>query len=169
MSTLALRTFIRRCDQQALVLTSRLPAGLRPLVVGLSVAGHPVTVALALALIALSRQPHAARLAVLGLLALPLSALLKQWFRRLRPATARALGLYNYSFPSGHSYSAVIAAGCFTRLAPAPVVWATAIAGILIASGVGLSRVYLGAHHATDVIAGWAAGLAVVGIIIGLT
>ena len=62
-----------------------------------------------------------------------------------------------YSFPSGHSSNSAILfgslAGVYRRLAPAAV---------LVPLLVGLSRVMLGVHYPTDVLAGWASGILVV-------
>ena len=95
---------------------------------------------------------------------LAISQALKGVFGRERPPEIyRASEILNASFPSGHALlSAVVfltlgamlsqaAKGRATRI----YVMATAIAVVLI---VGVTRVYLGVHWATDVLAGWAAG-----------
>jgi undecaprenyl-diphosphatase len=57
------------------------------------------------------------------------------------------------SFPSGHASAAFFAAALLRDGAPAPLVYAAAV---VVAS----SRVHVGMHHASDVIAGAALGAA---------
>jgi undecaprenyl-diphosphatase len=99
---------------------------------------------------------------------LPLSAIAKRLWRRVRPETAAALGLHNYSFPSGHAYGSTLIIGLLVVLAAlAGGVW-WALAGFLVALiiSVGISRVYLGAHYPSDVVAGWLLGLVVLGLVV---
>ena len=67
-----------------------------------------------------------------------------------------------FSFPSAHSASAValyvmlaVIAGSALRGRVRDSAWAVAIA---LALAIGVSRVYLGAHYPTDVLAGWLTG-----------
>jgi len=97
----------------------------------------------------------AAQLVLTSVIGIALYKLLKKRFVRERPYIAHAaieLGtapLDRYSFPSGHTLHAV----CFTMLATAHV---PELAPILVpfAVLVGASRVVLGLHYPTDVIAG---------------
>ena len=68
-----------------------------------------------------------------------------------------------YSFPSGHSSSAVAAYGSLAaHEKKRKLLWALAF---LLPLLVGFSRVYVGAHYPTDVLCGWALGLLVVLVI----
>jgi len=93
-----------------------------------------------------------------------LSLGLKQFFHRERPGIVPYLStVYTQSFPSGHSMlSAAIYLTLGALLARTVKDRATRIYCVLVASMltglVGISRVYLGVHYPTDVLAGWAAG-----------
>jgi len=95
-----------------------------------------------------------------------LNGLLKDVFERERPHLAMRLTEVNStSFPSGHAMdSAVIyltLAALLARLVE-PLALKLYFLGlaVLLTFVVGLSRVYLGVHYPSDVLAGWAAGLA---------
>ena len=92
--------------------------------------------------------------------------LLKAAFGRMRPEAAYAEMLVRgLSFPSGHAGNAAIvfltlgALLASTRVRPAERAYILAMAS-LMALLVGTSRVMLGVHWATDVLAGWAFGAA---------
>lgn len=95
---------------------------------------------------------------------LGVGSFLKLIIRRERPLTeyAENLVLRTNSFPSGHSSGSMVAYGLLAYLSwnllpqPWSYISATALACLIIA--IGVSRVYLGAHYPTDVLAGWLLG-----------
>jgi undecaprenyl-diphosphatase len=94
-----------------------------------------------------------------------LNVTLKMTFKRARPTPFFDLTApETYSFPSGHSLGSAcffggLAALLTTRIKNRRVrlaVWILCTAMFLL---IGLSRIYLGVHHTTDVIAGFVAAL----------
>ena len=106
--------------------------------------------------------------------AVVLNELLKLHFHRARPSVPWAIGdEHTYSFPSGHALFAVTLYGLLAYLAlrrGASVrrrvsVLATAV---VMVTGIGLSRIYLGEHFPTDIAAGYTTGLIWVAALIGM-
>jgi undecaprenyl-diphosphatase len=97
---------------------------------------------------------------------LAISQMLKTVFGRDRPPDAyRAVEVLNQSFPSGHAVlSAVVFLTLGAMLARAEESWRLRVyvlsVAILIAVLIGLTRIHLGVHWATDVLGGWCAGAA---------
>jgi undecaprenyl-diphosphatase len=95
-----------------------------------------------------------------------LNVLLKAVFARPRPDVAlRLTEVDSMSFPSGHAMDSAIIyltlAALLTRLVqPAPLKLYLLGLALLITLLIGLSRIYLGVHYPSDVLAGWVAGLA---------
>jgi undecaprenyl-diphosphatase len=94
-----------------------------------------------------------------------LNQLLKFHFVRQRPdLKAALLDALGYSFPSGHAMSGTIILGALAYLAARSVrewvIKSAALSGLAtLALAIGISRLYLGVHWASDVGAGFAAGL----------
>ena len=112
------------------------------------------------------RRRTVALLAVAVSGGLLLSTLFKRGFDRPRPELVPyGAEVYTASFPSGHSMMAAIVwltlAALMARSEPraAAKAWIMGVAG-LVTVAVGLSRIYLGVHWPSDVLAGWTAGAA---------
>jgi membrane-associated phospholipid phosphatase len=86
--------------------------------------------------------------------------------QRPRPPAGLALDSFGgYAFPSGHATDAaavygmlaVLLAATFTRRSGKVAVW---VAAVVLIGTIGVSRIYLGGHWLTDVLAGFALGTA---------
>lgn len=89
-----------------------------------------------------------------------LNELLKGWFHRDRPTSA-LIHQYGLSFPSGHAMMSVAFFGCLAWIAVQHGwYWGWAVALGVFTVLIGLTRIYLHVHYPTDVVAGFAAGLA---------
>lgn len=83
------------------------------------------------------------------------SKIIKESVNRLRPfieisnLNIKKIGIDEYSFPSGHTTAAFSMAVTSSLFFPN-----IAILAIFLASCVGISRIYLGVHYPTDVLAG---------------
>jgi undecaprenyl-diphosphatase len=95
-----------------------------------------------------------------------INLVLKNAFDRARPDEAlRLVAVHSSSFPSGHAMAASIfyltTGALLARMAKRRREKLYAVAASMLFTGlVGFSRVYLGVHYPTDVLAGWAAGTA---------
>ena len=93
--------------------------------------------------------------------------LLKWLVHRQRPEEIFALvSRIDYSFPSAHALMATLFYGMIAYMITRHIKslwgkWIVSIIATCIMVGVGLSRVYLGVHWASDVVAGWLAGGAI--------
>jgi undecaprenyl-diphosphatase len=104
-------------------------------------------------------------IAVVGAMALNFAA--KTIFGRARPDLWVSLAPESdYSFPSGHAMGSMAVVVALATLAwNTRWRWPVVIVGGLFVVMVGLSRIYLGVHYPSDVLAGWLASLAwVVGV-----
>lgn len=101
-------------------------------------------------------ERRAAYLLVAGSLSAELlSELLKTLFHRPRPEVFFGLPpAVTYSFPSGHAFVPVVFFGLLAGILETGPAGRAAV--VVLAALIGLSRVYLGYHYPSDVVAGWA-------------
>jgi undecaprenyl-diphosphatase len=113
----------------------------------------------------MTRKGHAALLVLVAVVGGVLVSQTMKWaYARPRPELVpHGTEIYTASFPSGHSMMSAIvyltlgALLARTQSVPSVKVYILAIA-VFLTLLVGISRVYLGVHWPTDVLAGWALG-----------
>ncbi|QEQ97879.1 phosphatase PAP2 family protein [Neptunomonas concharum] len=96
---------------------------------------------------------------IVYLLELPLYLLLKNTIRRCRPSELAGVDALiqpsdKFSFPSGHSAAAFVFATLLVQFYPQLFFLAYSVAALI-----GLSRVMLGVHYPSDIVAGAALGV----------
>ena len=137
---------------------------------GLSFAGSTISLTIAtivvVAVLVIRKHRREATLFAITMIgAALLNVTLKLTFKRPRPVPFFNLTApESYSFPSGHSLSSAVFFGALAAMLATRVkskraraaIWIVAAAMFLL---IGLSRIYLGVHYTTDVIAGFAAAL----------
>jgi membrane-associated phospholipid phosphatase len=139
-----------------------------------------------LLLLVWGKWTRAALLAGAVAIAQVMSSVLKAVFQRPRPPridmVIKEPG--SYSFPSGHAFLSAVFIGLLVFLAfrwldahPRPPSSRAAtvglretilVAAVAVAALVGLSRVYLGVHWTSDVLAGWCFGAAWLTVVLGV-
>ena len=89
-----------------------------------------------------------------------LNQVVKFLFQRPRPTISHLVLQGGYSFPSGHSMASTICYGgiafliiCLTKRKW--IKWLACLFAIILVSIIGLSRIYLGVHFPSDVLAGF--------------
>lgn len=158
-----------RLDEAAYVLiVEHLRAGwLTPIMESISALASPVILMVMLLLIvafAPGRRPGACCALNLALVVV-LNQVLKFIVQRPRPEGFRLTAETGFSFPSGHSMVAMAFFGLliwmvwrYERDRAVRIGCSVALAVLIVA--VGVSRIYLGVHYASDVVAGFCASLA---------
>lgn len=93
-----------------------------------------------------------------------LNLLLKIFFARPRPTLMPLVIERSYSFPSGHSMNSLVfymmlSYFVYRNTKNVKLTALISIFSLIIVGLIGLSRVYLGAHYPSDVLAGYATGI----------
>jgi undecaprenyl-diphosphatase len=171
-----MREIIDTFDKKLISIIMYLPASWHGFFLIITSLGDPiVTVGIGIAIAFFGFIQQNMRLALSGSMvwvALIAGSGLKLLFERQRPLTEYAanLQIHTYSFPSGHSSGSVVAYGLVAyicwHILPQPWGWIIAILAMILIVSIGMSRIYLGAHFPSDVLAGWILGCIALSIII---
>ncbi len=156
-------------DQSILLYLRSLHTPLRDrLMLGLTFLGEPnllliLSVSLGIMLWVRKHRSEATTIAVTGAGAIALNLLLKTLFARARPQLwERTVDVRFYSFPSGHAMISMVIYGLLGYFLGSRFPkqrWLIYSLTVVLVAAIGFSRLYLGVHWPTDVIAGYAAGL----------
>ncbi len=169
----ALHSFDRVVDNWVMAL----PRWLKPLMQLFTLIGQPpFTVGVAAAVLGYGfalGKPHYELAGLVALVTLAIVSLLKLALRRARPRNnySKKMLIKTFSFPSGHAAGSLVsflmAALIIANKWPDLVVaaWTIALVGCFF---IALSRIYLGAHYASDIIGGWIVGGAGLAVIISI-
>lgn len=163
-----MHAYFERFDKYFGLAIKELPPWLHPLMLAVTFMGGPfllIVVAISVAIWGyMGRQFRIVIAESLALLAFFLNTVLKYILHRTRPDTlfVQHMKIHSYSFPSGHSFGSLVVYGLlayllFIRLSePWNYFIVAALISLIIL--IGISRVYLGAHFPSDVLAGWLLG-----------
>ncbi|MEG4088442.1 phosphatase PAP2 family protein [Microcoleus sp. Pol12B4] len=156
-------------DSSILLALRKLHTPLRDqIMLGFTFLGEPkllLVICLILGIILLGRnhRSEAATIAFAGGGAIGLNLLLKKLFARDRPQLwEHIVNVTFYSFPSGHAMISMVIYGLLGYFLGARFPkqrWSIYGLTVVLIAAIGLSRLYLGVHWPTDVIAGYTAGL----------
>ena len=118
-----------------------------------------------LVMLLVRKRAHALLMAVAVLGGTVISTLLKLGFDRPRPDIPHAARVFTASFPSGHAMLSAVTfltlGALLTRVnADRRVKAYFMVLAVFLTIIVGLSRLYLGVHYPSDVLAGWCVGAA---------
>lgn len=110
------------------------------------------------------RRWNSIKVPAVAISSLLLMFMLKLIFHRERPITPLLKAAKGFSFPSGHALMSVTFYGLlvFIALQNIKQLWLkllVSIIGVLLVLTIGLSRVYLRVHYASDVLAGFCVGV----------
>lgn len=163
-----MKRYIRRFDQDIARWVAKLPRWLMlPMEFFTLIGQPPFTVGIAAAVLgygaALNKELYVLA-GWIAIITLVLSSLLKLALRRVRPNNDYVASMLfkTFSFPSGHAAGSIVSFGlaAFVIALKWPeLAFASWLVAIVASIFVGISRVYLGAHYASDVIGGWILGL----------
>lgn len=102
------------------------------------------------------------------------NSIIKKIIRRERPNGLRLIAQGGYSFPSGHAMISVCVYGYLlylvvTKIENKVIKYIISVFLVLLILSIGISRIYVGVHYASDVIAGYLLATLEVMLLVQLT
>ncbi|MCG5212377.1 phosphatase PAP2 family protein [Streptosporangium soli] len=158
---------LHRAEIGPIVALQGLPGWLEPVMWLVSLVGTDAMVLVLLSAVYWCLSPRLGlRIGLAVMFSATVNAVAKLIFHEPRPPwiDARVQVLFgegSFGLPSGHAQTVVVVAGVVAMAFPRRAVRWAALAVVAVVS---LSRVYLGAHFISDVVAGWLLGLAVLAL-----
>lgn len=156
-------TFDRRIGRAV----AGMPLWLRPIMELFTLAGQPpVTAGIAAAVWGYGSaldKPFYMLAGMIAIITIAVSSILKVFLHRARPVNeyVEKMLIKTFSFPSGHAAGALVSFGLAALIISfrwpelTIMAWTGAVIAVLFVS---LSRIYLGAHYASDIVGGWVVG-----------
>lgn len=162
-----MKDVIREFDHAVGSRVASLPTWVRPIMLLFTWLGEPVvTVGISATVLGYGLALNKSFFITAGTIAIVtilVGGLLKLFLRRARPVNEYVAKMFfkTFSFPSGHATGALVSFGLAALVISLKwptltlTVWIVAVIATLLVS---LSRIYLGAHYASDILGGWAVG-----------
>ena len=125
-------------------------------------------------LIMLFRNKHSIMFVSLGAISAITNKVIKHIIKRKRPDVLKLIKQGGYSYPSGHSMISISVYGylcylAFTKIKNSILKWLCSIILVILILSIGISRIYVGVHYASDVLGGFTLALIELMLVIGLT
>ncbi len=162
-----MRKRIRSFDKSIDRLVCNLPRYIRPLMLLFTLIGQPPFTVGAAAIVLgygmAQEKPFYLYAGLIALVTIIISSILKIILHRTRPVSEYVDKMFfkTFSFPSGHAAGALVSYGMAAYVISfrwpelTTISWALALSFVFFIS---LSRIYLRAHYASDIIGGWIVG-----------
>ena len=124
----------------------------------------PVVIGIVALLIMLFRNRHGIMCFLAAACSAGTNKLLKHIIRRERPGVLKLIKQGGYSYPSGHSMISVSLYGyllylAFTKIKNSILKWVCSIILVILILSIGISRIYVGVHYASDILGGYTLAL----------
>lgn len=133
-----------------------------------------VIIGVVLVLSLLFRNRHSIMFILLTITSAVTNKVIKHIILRDRPDVLKLIKQGGYSYPSGHSMIAVAVYGyllylAFTKIKNRILKWVCSIILFILILSIGISRVYVGVHYASDVLGGFTLALMEVILIVNIS